>query len=75
MLEALVVHRIALDGERLDDPHGPFAELHRPLGIDLVAHRNDGGKLLVLGVVRFAMGASAFGTNAYTGSLSVVEIA
>lgn len=48
----------ALDGERLDDAGGPFAELHRPLGVDLVAHGNDGGELVVLCVVGFAVGGS-----------------
>jgi hypothetical protein len=57
-LEALVVHREALDGELLDDARGPLAELHRALGVDLVADRDDGREVVVLGVVRLAVGGS-----------------
>lgn len=41
----------SLDGELLDDARGPLAELHRTLGVDLVAHRDDGGQAVVLGGV------------------------
>jgi hypothetical protein len=57
-LEALVVHREALDGELLDDARGPLAELHRPLGVDLVADGDDGREVVVLGVVGLAVGGS-----------------
>jgi hypothetical protein len=45
-LDALVVHHVGLDGELLDDARGPLAELHRALGIHLVAHGDDGGQSL-----------------------------
>lgn len=57
-LDALIVHHVGLDRELLDDARGPLAELYRPLGIDLVTHRDDGGQVVVLGVVAFAVGGS-----------------
>jgi len=57
-LQPLVVHHVGLDGELLDDARGPLAELHRALGIDLVAHSDDGGQLVVQGVVTLAVGGS-----------------
>jgi hypothetical protein len=53
--QALVVHRVALDREGLDDAGGPFAELHGALGVYLVADGDDGGEVVVLGVVGFAV--------------------
>lgn len=47
-LEALVVHREALDGELLEDARGPLAELHRAFGVDLVADGDDGGEVWCL---------------------------
>lgn len=57
-LDALIVHHVGLDGELLDDARGPLAELHRTLGIDLVAYGDDGGKAVVLGVVALAVSGS-----------------
>ena len=57
-LQALVVHREALDGELLDDARGPFAKLHRALGVDLVPDGDDGREVVVLGVVGLAVGGS-----------------
>jgi len=57
-LEALVVHREALDGELLDDARGPLAELHRALGVDLVADGDGGREVVVLRVVGLGVGSS-----------------
>src|SRR5690606_37822678 len=57
-LEALVVHREALDGELLDDARRPLAKLHRALGVDLVADGDDGREVVVLGVVGLAVRGS-----------------
>ncbi len=57
-LDALVIHHVGLDGELLDDAGGPLAELHGTLGVDLVAHGDDGGQFVMLGVVAFAIGGS-----------------
>jgi hypothetical protein len=57
-LEAFVVHDEALDGEFLDHGGRPFAELDGPLGVDLVADGDDGGEVVVAGVVVFAIGGS-----------------
>ena len=56
--DAFIVHHVGFDGELLDDGGRPLAKLYRPLGIDLVAHRDDGGEVVVLGVVGFAVGGS-----------------
>jgi len=58
IFEALVIHRIALDGEGFDDVGGPFAELHGAFGVDLVANGDNGGEVVMLGVVGFAVGGS-----------------
>ena len=58
VLQSLVVHRVALDGEGLDDARGPLAELDGSLGVHLVADGDDGGEVVVLGVVGFAVGGS-----------------
>jgi len=55
---ALVVHREAFDGELLDDARSPFAKLHRALGVDLVAHGDDGREVVVVSVVCLAVGGS-----------------
>jgi hypothetical protein len=57
-LDALVIHHIGFDGELLNDACGPLAKLHGPFGIDLVAHRDDGPQMVVLGVVAFAVRSS-----------------
>ena len=57
-LDALVIHHVGFDGELLDDACGPFAELHRPLGIDLVANGDDGTQVVVLCVIALAIGGS-----------------
>ncbi len=43
VFEALVIHGKAFDGKLRDDAGRPFAELYRPLGVDLVAYGDDGG--------------------------------
>lgn len=58
VLQAFVIHRVALAGERLDDGVRPFAELHGALGVNLVAHCDDRGEVVVLGVVALAVGGS-----------------
>jgi hypothetical protein len=58
VFQALVIHRVALDGERLDDAGGPFAELHGAFGVHLVADGDDRGEVVVLGIVGFAVGGS-----------------
>ena len=57
-LQALVVHREALDGELLDDACGPLAELHCALGIDLVSDGDDGREVVVLRVVLLGVDGS-----------------
>lgn len=54
--QALIVHRVALDGELLNDGRRPLAELQGAFGIHLVAHGDDGREVVVLGVVAFAVG-------------------
>jgi len=56
--QALVIHGKALDGEGLDDAGGPLAELHGAFRVHLVADGDDGGEVVVLGVVGFAVGGS-----------------
>ena len=58
VFQALVIHGKALDREGLDDAGSPLAELHGPLGVHLVAYGDDGGEVVVLGVVGFAIGGS-----------------
>jgi hypothetical protein len=43
ILKAPFIHGVTLKGERLNDAGSPLAELHRTLGVDLVAHCDDGG--------------------------------
>lgn len=56
--EALVIHREALDRVFLDHAGGPLAELDGALGVHLVAYGNDGGEVVVAGLVVFAVGGS-----------------
>ena len=58
VFQALVIHRKALDGELLNDAGSPLAELDGTLGVHLVADGDDGGEVVVLGVVGFAVGGS-----------------
>lgn len=58
IFQALIIHREAFDGERFNDAGGPLAELHGAFGVDLVADGDDGGEVVVLGVVGFAVGGS-----------------
>ena len=53
-----VVHREAFDRELLDDARRPLAELHRALGVDLVADGDDGREVVVLRVVALAVRGS-----------------
>lgn len=57
-LEALAVHREAPDSELLHHARDPLAELHRALGVDLVADRDDGREVIVLGDVALTVGGS-----------------
>ena len=58
IFQALVIHRIALDGEGLDDTSGPLTELHGALRVHLVADGDDAREVVVPGVVGFAVGSS-----------------
>ena len=58
VLQPLVIHRVALEGERLNDGIDPLTELHGAFGVDLVANGNGRGELVVLGVVTLAVGGS-----------------
>lgn len=58
VFQALVVHGEALDREGLDDAGGPLAELDRALGVHLVADGDNGGEVVVAGVVGFPVGGS-----------------
>ena len=58
VLEALVVHGKTLDGELPDHGGRPFAELDGTLGVDLVADGDDGGEVVVLGLVAFSVSGS-----------------
>jgi hypothetical protein len=71
--QALIVHRVALDGELLNDGRRPLAELQGAFGIHLVAHGDDGREVVVLGVVAFAVGSSypKFSDNCFRLQLAV----
>ena len=58
VFQTLVIHRKALDGEGLDDAGGPLAELDGAFRVHLVADGDDGGEVVVLGVVGFTVGGS-----------------
>ena len=58
VFQALVIHRVALDGERLDDAGSPFAELNGAFRVHLVTDRDNGGEVVVLGAVGFAIRGS-----------------
>lgn len=58
VFQTLVIHCKSLDGERLDNAGGPLAELHRSFRVHLVADGNNGGEIIVLGVVGFLVGGS-----------------
>ena len=55
ILQALIVHRVALDVERLNNGIRPFAELHGAFRTYLVSDCDGRGEVVVLGVVDFAV--------------------
>ena len=52
IFQALIIHRIALDVEFLNNRGRPLTELHGLFGVNFVTNGNDGSEVVVLGMSR-----------------------